>query len=279
MRENRYTLQVPNRRSAMSPTSEHVFVCKRYVSMESLAILAPVARLSDVDPGSAPARTPRSVIIRGDLELERVIGCAEANVSTQADQADPQVWLPVPHGRSRRSRRAGPATAQGTPRTHRRGREQVHAESLGDSPSRGRRSGTPAGERWLAVSGSRRVRRGTTTSAAAWRRRAHGTIAREGRCRRSIGPSLSAQCLRSTPQPLWRRRRSQEWRFRAAQPAEAGDARGIARVASGAAPRLRPSRHHPRHRHRASRVGRGAAAAGADAAPGRASGSASRTSG
>src|SRR4051794_10968891 len=115
----------------MSPTSEHVFVCKRYVSMESLAILVPVTRLSYGDPGLAPARTPRSVIIRGDLELERVIGCAEANVSTQADQADPQVWLPVPHGRSRRSRRAGPATAQGTPCTHRRGREQVHAESLG----------------------------------------------------------------------------------------------------------------------------------------------------
>ena len=147
LRQNRYTLQVPNRWSVMSPISEHVFVCKRYVSMESLAIFAPVARSDDVDPGLAPARTPGSVIIRGDLELERVIGCAEANVSTQADQAHPQVWLPGPHGRSRRSGRAGPATAQRPPCAHRRGREQVHAEPLGASPWCGDRSGTPAGGR------------------------------------------------------------------------------------------------------------------------------------
>lgn len=147
MRENRYTLQVPNRRSVVPPTSEHVFVCKRYVSMESLAIFAPVARSGDTDPGLAPARTPGSVIIRGDLERERVIGCAEANVSAQANQAHPQVWLSGAHGRSGRSGRAGPATAQRPPCAHRRGREQVHAESLGDSPSRGDRSGMPTGGR------------------------------------------------------------------------------------------------------------------------------------
>ena len=174
MSRSRYTLQVPNRRSAMSAISEYVFVCRRYVSMDSLAISAPVARLGDVDPGVAPPRTPGSVIIRHDLERERVIGCAEANLSTQADQAHPQVWLPGPHGRSRRPRRAGPATAQGTPCAHRRGREQVHAESLGH----GGRAGAPAGRRQMAVSRSRRVRRGTTTSAAARRRRAHGTLAR-----------------------------------------------------------------------------------------------------
>ena len=176
MRENRYTPQVPNRRSAKPPTSEHVFVCERYVSMESLAIFAPVARPGDVDPGLAPARTPGSVIIRSDLERERVTGCAKANVSAQADQAHSKVWLPGPHGRSRRSRRAGPATAQGTPRAHRRGREQVHAESVGDSPHRGDQAGTPAGGR-ATVSRSRRVRRGTATSAAAWRRRAGGSLA------------------------------------------------------------------------------------------------------
>src|SRR5215217_4950822 len=127
--------------------------------MASSANSAPVARLGDVDPGVAPARarTPESAIMRRDLELERVSGCAEANLSTQADQAHPQVWLPGAYGRSRRPRRAGPATAQGAPRAHRRGREQVHAESLADSPSRGVRSGTPAGRRAMAVSRSRRV--------------------------------------------------------------------------------------------------------------------------
>src|SRR5918997_3597943 len=115
----------------MSATSEHIFVFSRYVSMEWLPFSAPVARSGDVDPGVAPARTPGSVI-RHDLklELERVIGCAEANLSAQAHQAHPQVWLPGPHGRSRRPRRAGPAPAQGTPCAHRRRREQVHAESL-----------------------------------------------------------------------------------------------------------------------------------------------------
>jgi hypothetical protein len=44
MSRSRYTLQVPNRRSPKSATSEHVFVCRRYVSMESLAISAPLAR-------------------------------------------------------------------------------------------------------------------------------------------------------------------------------------------------------------------------------------------
>jgi putative membrane protein insertion efficiency factor len=134
---------------------------------------------------------------------------------------------------------------------------------------RGGRPGTPAGGHVMAVSRSRRVRRGTTTSAAAWRRRAHGTLAGEGHCRWSIGPSLSAQCLRSTSQPVWRRRRSQEWRRRAAQPAEAGDARGIAGIGPEAASRLRPGSHHPRHRRGASWVGRGAAAADADAASSR----------
>jgi putative membrane protein insertion efficiency factor len=137
---------------------------------------------------------------------------------------------------------------------------------------RGGRRGTPAGGHVMAVSRSRRVHRGTTTSAAAWRRRAHGTLAGEGHCRWSIGPSLSAQCLRSTSQPVWRRRRSQEWRLRAAQPVEAGDARGTAGIASGPAPRLRLGGHHPRYRRGASRVGRGAAASVADAAPGGSSG-------
>ena len=41
------------RRSALSVTSEHVFVCRRYVSMESFAISAPVARSDGVDPGGA----------------------------------------------------------------------------------------------------------------------------------------------------------------------------------------------------------------------------------
>jgi hypothetical protein len=44
MSRSRYTLQVPNRRSPKSATSEHVFVCRRYVSMESLAISASIAR-------------------------------------------------------------------------------------------------------------------------------------------------------------------------------------------------------------------------------------------
>jgi ribonuclease P protein component len=147
MSHSRYTPSVPNRRSALPAISEHVYVCSRYVSMESLAVSVPVARSGDVDRGAARARTPESVIIRRDLELERLIGCAEANVSAQADQAHPQVWLPGPHGRSRRPRRAGPATAQGTSRAYRRGREQVHAESLGDLPARGGWSGTPAGRR------------------------------------------------------------------------------------------------------------------------------------
>src|SRR5918998_2539783 len=141
MSRSRYTLQVPNRRSAMSAISEHVFVCRRYVSMDSLAISAPVARLGDVDPGVAPPRTPGFVIIRHDLERERVIGCAEANLSTQADQAHPQVWLPGPHGRPRWPRRAGPATTQGTPCAHRRRREQIHAEPLGGSPACGGQPG------------------------------------------------------------------------------------------------------------------------------------------
>src|SRR3712207_7130624 len=50
----------------------------------------------------------------------------------------------------------------------------------------------------------------------------------------STGDSLSAECFRSAPQPLWRHRRSQEWRLRPAQPIEAGDARGIAGIAPGA---------------------------------------------
>src|SRR5215213_5762421 len=166
----------------MSATSEHVFVISRYVSMEWLVISAPVVRSGDGDSGVAPARarTRESVFICRDLELERVSGCAEANLSAQADQAHPQVWLPGPYGRPRRPGRASPATAQGAPCAHRGGREQVHAESLEDSPSRGVRSGTPAGGRSMGVSRSWRVRRGTTTSAAAWRRRAHGTLAREG---------------------------------------------------------------------------------------------------
>src|SRR5687768_11236926 len=165
-----YTSQVPNRRSVVSAMSEHVFLRSRYVFMESLAISAPVARLGDVNRGAARARTPASVIIRRDLELERVIGRAEANLSAQADQAHSQVWLPGPHGRSRWPRRAGPATPQGTPCAYRRGREQVHAESLGDSPARGGWLGTASGGRWTAGSRSRRVRRGTTTAAAArWR--------------------------------------------------------------------------------------------------------------
>jgi hypothetical protein len=218
--------------------------------------------------GVAPTKTPGSITIRRDLKLERVIGCAEANLSAQADQAHPQVWLPGPHGRSRRPRRVGPATAQGTPRAHRRGREQVHAESLGGSPARGDRSSAPAGGRQLAVSRSRRVQRGTRTSATARRRCAHGTVAREGRCRGSIGPSLSSESHRSTPQSLWRRRWPPEWWFCAAKPAEAGDARGIASVAFESPPRLRPGRDHPRNRQRASWVGRGAATAGADVAQG-----------
>src|SRR5919107_6322072 len=108
MSRSRYTLQVPNRRSPKSATSEHVFVCRRYVSMESLAISAPLARSRDVDPDVAPLRTPGFVIIRHDLERERVIGCAEANLSTQADQAHPQIWLPGPHVRPRWPLRASP---------------------------------------------------------------------------------------------------------------------------------------------------------------------------
>jgi hypothetical protein len=111
-----------------------------------------VRGLAPVSVARACAGTPGSIIVRHDLELERVIGCAEANVSTQADQAHPQVWLPGPHGRSRWPRRAGAATAQGTSRAHRRGREQVHAESLGDSPSRCDQSGTLAGSREMAIS-------------------------------------------------------------------------------------------------------------------------------
>src|SRR4051812_36375180 len=106
--------------------------------MESLASSTPFSRRVHIAPGDARglaaigvararAGTAGSIIVRRDLKLERVIGCAEANVSTQADQAHPQVWLPGPHGRSRWPRRAGAATAQGTPRAHRRGREQVHA--------------------------------------------------------------------------------------------------------------------------------------------------------
>jgi hypothetical protein len=133
---DRYTRQVPPGGPQTAVVPEHFVVCSRYVSMAWLALSAPVARLGDVDPSVAAARTPESITIRRDLELERVIGCAEANVSAQADQAHPQVWLPGPHGRSRRPRRAGPATAQGTPCSHRRGREQVHAESLGDSLAR-----------------------------------------------------------------------------------------------------------------------------------------------
>src|SRR5215203_5169785 len=216
--------------------------------MESLAISAPFSQWGHMDPGDlrgctrARAGTPGSIIISRDLELERVIGCAEANISAQADQAHPQIWLPGPHSRSRRSRCASPATTQGTPCAHRRAREQVHAESLGDSPSRGSLA------RRLAVSRSRRVWRGTTTSAAAWRGRAHCALAREGCFRRSIGSPLSTERLRSTPQPLRLYRRSQEWWLRAAQPAEAGHARGIARVAPADACWLRPGDHHPRYR-------------------------------
>ena len=123
--------------------------------------------------------------------------------------------------------------------------------------------------RQMPVSRSRRVRRGTTTSAAAWRRRAHGAVAGEGYCRRSIGHSLSAERLRSTLQPLWGRRRSQERRRRATQPVEANHARGIAGIGPEAASRLRPGSHHPRHRRGASWVGRGVAAADADAASSR----------
>src|SRR5688500_3845459 len=215
----------------VSAMSEHVFVRSRYVFMESLAISAPVSRLGDVNRGAARARTPASVISRRDLELERVIGRAEANLSAQADQAHSQVWLPGPYGRSRWPRRAGPATPQGTPRAYRRGREQVHAESLGESPARGGWLSTASGGSWTAGSRSRCVRSGTTIAAAARWRRARGPLAREGRFRRPIGPSLSPESVRSTAQPLWRHRRSQEWRLRAAQPAEAGDARGVARTA------------------------------------------------
>jgi uncharacterized protein len=123
----------------------------------------------------------------------------------------------------------------------------------------------------MTVSRSRRVRRGATTSTAAWRRRAHRTLAREGCCRRSPGHSLSAERLRSTWQPLRRRRRSQEWRLRAAQSTEAGHARGTAGIGPAVASGLRLGGHHPRNRRRTSGIGRGAASADADAASGRSS--------
>ena len=141
---DRYTWQVPPGGPQTAVVPEHFVVCSRYVSMEWLALSAPVARLGDVDPSVAAARTPESITIRRDLELERVIGCAEANVSAQADQAHPQVWLPGPHGRSRRPRRAGPATAQGTPCAHCCRREQVHAESLEGARARRSAWGQPA---------------------------------------------------------------------------------------------------------------------------------------
>jgi ribonuclease P protein component len=153
--------------------------------MESLAISAPFSQWGHMDPGDlrgctrARAGTPESIIISRDLELERVIGCAEANISAQADQAHPQIWLPGPHGRSRRSRCASPATAQGTPCAHRRGREQVHAESLGDSPSRGGLARRLAGNRWRSrghgaygVERRLRLRRGGDVRAARSRGRA-----------------------------------------------------------------------------------------------------------
>jgi hypothetical protein len=158
LRHSLYTWRVPPGGHRSAVVTERFIVCNRYPSMESLANSAPLCRWGRSEPGvvrrlapvaiaRARAGTPGPIIIGRDLELERVIGCAEANVSAQTNQAHPQVWLPGPHGRSRRSRRAGPATAQGTPCAHRRRREQVHAESLGDSPPRGDRSGTPAGGR------------------------------------------------------------------------------------------------------------------------------------
>jgi ribonuclease P protein component len=132
---NHYTWQVPSRGPSTAVALERFYVWKRYASMTSLANFAPVLRSSNEDAIDAAARACARMgghsINRRDRE--RMIGCAEAHVSTEADQAHSQIWLSGSHGRPGRTCRPCPTPPQGPPRTHRRRREQVHAEPLGVS--------------------------------------------------------------------------------------------------------------------------------------------------
>ena len=178
---NHYTPQVPPRGPSMAVALERFYVCKRYASMTSLQNSAPVRRSTQVDANVDVdgARASEPVSIRRDLE--GVIGCAEANLSTEANQAHSQVWLSGPHGRPGRASRPGSPPPQGPPRANRRRREQVHAEPLGVSRPRGvvNLSRPLAGAGWrprdhdaLGVERRLRLRRGGDVRTARSRGRA-----------------------------------------------------------------------------------------------------------
>jgi ribonuclease P protein component len=169
MSQNRYTPRVPPRGRSTTVALERFYVCKRYASMTPLQSSAPVLQSSNVDAIVAAARARGGAHTSGRVsnrrDLERVIGCAEANLSTKADQAHSQVWLSGPHGRPGRARRPGSTSPQGPPRAHRRRREQVHAEPLGVPRPR-------------AVASLRRPLAG-----AEWRPRVHDALGVERRLR------------------------------------------------------------------------------------------------